>query len=318
MNSFAIRQARRLLLGAGLLLATSAANAQATRTWVSGVGDDVNPCSRTAPCKTWAGAISKTASGGIIDALDPGGFGALTITKPITVEGNGTLASTLHSAVSGFIVNITTGTAGTKNVVLRNILIDGSGPTLGTNGIRFLAGDSLLVEHCSIEQVSGNGIDFQSNSTARLIVRNTTITQATGAGINVAPAVGGVARVSISDTLLARNGTNILVTDVNGASNVSVVDSHVVHAITDGIFANSTTGNGMTIMVEDSEVSHNGAIGLRTSGANSRIRAANNLISGNTTGVSAPSGELCTYQNNRLARNNADGAFSGTCVPSNQ
>src|SRR5579859_7309954 len=74
---------------AALLLGASAVNAQATRTWVSGVGDDANPCSRTAPCKTWAGAISKTAPGGEIDALDPGGFGALTITKSITLDGGG-------------------------------------------------------------------------------------------------------------------------------------------------------------------------------------------------------------------------------------
>src|ERR687890_270858 len=83
--------------------------AQATRTWVSGVGDDINPCSRTAPCKTWAGAISKTASGGEIDALDPGGYGTLTITKSLTVDG-GTgqgWASTLFSgSPSGMTVNI--------------------------------------------------------------------------------------------------------------------------------------------------------------------------------------------------------------------
>src|SRR5262245_48964588 len=69
---------------------TSAAYAQATRTWVSGVGDDVNPCSRTAPCKTFAGAISKTAAGGEISVLDPGGFGGVTITKSITINGEGT------------------------------------------------------------------------------------------------------------------------------------------------------------------------------------------------------------------------------------
>jgi hypothetical protein len=69
------------------LLYAAPAQAQATRTWVSGVGDDANPCSRTAPCKTFAGAISKTAPGGEIDALDPGGFGALTITKSITIDG---------------------------------------------------------------------------------------------------------------------------------------------------------------------------------------------------------------------------------------
>src|SRR3712207_8357645 len=78
----------KVLIGTVFILAISAvAQAQATRTWVSGVGDDVNPCSRTAPCKTWAGAISKTAAGGEIDALDPGGYGTLTITKSITVDG---------------------------------------------------------------------------------------------------------------------------------------------------------------------------------------------------------------------------------------
>src|SRR5437016_7127525 len=78
-----------------ICLRPSAAHAQATRTWVSGVGDDANPCSRTAPCKTFAGAISKTAAGGEIDALDPGGYGAVTITKSITLEGAGTFASVL-------------------------------------------------------------------------------------------------------------------------------------------------------------------------------------------------------------------------------
>src|SRR5260370_18818890 len=83
----------------------SLAKAQATRTWVSGVGDDANPCSRTAPCKTWAGAISKTADCGEIDALDPGGFGTVTITKSITLDGTGTMASILASGTTGITVN---------------------------------------------------------------------------------------------------------------------------------------------------------------------------------------------------------------------
>src|SRR6267378_6234494 len=87
----------------------SLAQAQATRTWVSGVGDDVNPCSRTAPCKTFAGAISKTAACGEIDALDPGGFGAVTITKSITIDGTGTFASILASGQNGIIINAGTG-----------------------------------------------------------------------------------------------------------------------------------------------------------------------------------------------------------------
>src|SRR5947209_14665799 len=83
----------------------SLARAQATRTFVSGVGNDANPCSRTAPCKTFAGAISKTAAGGEIDALDPGGFGAVTITKAITIDGGGgQVASVLVSGTNGIIV----------------------------------------------------------------------------------------------------------------------------------------------------------------------------------------------------------------------
>src|SRR5579859_6501599 len=88
-----------VLLWAGL------AGAQASRTWVSGVGDDANPCSRTAPCKTFAGAISKTAAGGEISVLDPGGFGAVTITKSITLNGEGTLAGILATGTSAIVIS---------------------------------------------------------------------------------------------------------------------------------------------------------------------------------------------------------------------
>src|SRR3954470_17367905 len=112
-----------LLVVSGLLL-SAVASAQATRTWVSGVGDDVNPCSRTAPCKTFAGAISKTAAGGEISVLDPGGYGTVTITKPITISGVGTHASILSSSVQGVVINITSVTAPqTNTVTLRNIQI---------------------------------------------------------------------------------------------------------------------------------------------------------------------------------------------------
>src|SRR5499433_4446 len=121
------------------------ANAQASRIWVSGVGDDVNPCSRTAPCKTFAGAISKTAAGGEIDALDPAGYGAVTITKAITIDGGGgQVASVLVSGTNGIVVQ-----AGVADVVtLRNLRINGLGT--GLNGIRYLSGAALHVQNCHI------------------------------------------------------------------------------------------------------------------------------------------------------------------------
>ncbi len=80
-----------------ILLQAAPVHAQAFRTWVSGVGDDANPCSRTAPCKTFAGAISKTALNGEINCLDPAGFGAApraTCEKPCACATSISMAST--------------------------------------------------------------------------------------------------------------------------------------------------------------------------------------------------------------------------------
>src|SRR5882724_3384056 len=97
-------------IGGVLVLFLHAAPAQAqTRTWVSGVGDDLNPCSRTAPCKTFAGAISKTATAGEINCLDPGGFGAVTITKSISIVCEGVTGGIAASFTNGVTVNVPDG-----------------------------------------------------------------------------------------------------------------------------------------------------------------------------------------------------------------
>src|SRR5881628_3606274 len=136
------------------LAISSVAQAQATRTWVSGVGDDANPCSRTAPCKTFAGAISKTATGGEINVLDPGGFGAVTITKSITISSEGFEAGVLVSGTNGIIVNAAGGT-----VILRGLDIEGLGT--GLNGIRLLNAAALYIEKCTIHAFVQAGIDIE-------------------------------------------------------------------------------------------------------------------------------------------------------------
>src|SRR6201990_3633466 len=125
------------------LLASAPAHAQASRTWVSGVGDDANPCSRTAPCKTFAGAISKTAAGGEINCLDPGGFGAVTITKSITIDCGATFGSVLAALTNGININ---GAGITVN--LRNLSVDGVGN--GLIGINFIAGNSLNLDNVNV------------------------------------------------------------------------------------------------------------------------------------------------------------------------
>ena len=130
----AINVRRTVVLALVLAGGTTLAEAQATRTWVSGVGDDANPCSRTAPCKTFAGAISNTAAKGEINVLDPGGFGGVTITKSISIIADNFLGGVLVSGTNAIIVNA--GAADT--VVLRGLDINGLGT--GLNGIRFLNG----------------------------------------------------------------------------------------------------------------------------------------------------------------------------------
>src|SRR5262245_7228153 len=158
-----------ILFGAMLLslLHVAPAQAQATRTWVSGVGDDANPCSRTAPCKTFAGAISKTATNGEINCLDPGGFGSVTITKAISIVCDHTLGGILAAAVNGIIINA----PATATITLKGLDIEGIGT--GLDGIRFLAGGALHVHKCQIRGMrgaNGNGINFAPSGNSELNV----------------------------------------------------------------------------------------------------------------------------------------------------
>src|SRR5688572_30670611 len=148
-----------------MLASVSMAQAQASRTWVSGVGDDVNPCSRTAPCKTWAGAISKTANCGEIDALDPGGFGAVTITKSITLDGTGTMASILASLVTGITVNATA----TDVITIRGLSINGF--CNGLRAMNILQAKTVNVEDCVMFRFAGPGILVNETSDLQLNVR---------------------------------------------------------------------------------------------------------------------------------------------------
>src|SRR6266705_3407419 len=175
------------LLGAicAPMLVTAPAHAQATRTWVSGVGDDANPCSRTAPCKTFAGAISKTAAFGEINCTDPGGFGGVTITKSIMIRCPYVEAGVLVSGTNGIVVNVTS----TDIVYLEGI--DILGVTTGINGISFIQAGVLHVKGCVIREFNSasgaNGIRFAPTAAAKLFVDDSQIsdngTGATGNGI---------------------------------------------------------------------------------------------------------------------------------------
>lgn len=283
---------RILVIAAVLALNGSLLQAQATRTWVSGVGDDVNPCSRTAPCKTFAGAISKTAAGGEISVLDPGGFGAVTITKAITINGEGTLAGILASLVNGVIVN-----AGANDkVVLRNISINGAGN--GLSGIRYLAGRQLTVENVTISGFTTRGIDVALASNGTLVVKNTTITNS-GTGIRVTT-TSGAAAASLENVHLSGQTTGLEVA-ANGRVTISnsVSTRHTQH----GIIANASTA---VINVEGSQISFNDLTGVNAAISGAFIRVSNNEIYNNTTGITFVGGATVeSGDNNRIGGNSS-------------
>ena len=305
--SFAI-----LILASGFLIAP--ASAQATRTWVSGVGDDVNPCSRTAPCKTFAGAISKTAAGGEINCIDSGAYGAVTIVKSMTISCPEVEAGVLHSSTNGVVINA----GATDVVVLRGLDINGAPPTSpGLNGVRFLAGAALHIEECLIHgsigaAPNGNGILFAPSGTAELYVHNSIIIR-NNDGVRVQPTGAGVAKVIIDGSTIENNnlaGVKADGTGNSGGSNTTIVNSSVSGNTNAGIsILNPVGGPVIKIMVDGTAVANNGAAGgLRADGANATIHVGRSSIAGNGTGTAiVNSGTIFSYGTNQINGNTADG-----------
>jgi hypothetical protein len=308
-----------------IMALSSLAQAQATRTWVSGVGDDVNPCSRTAPCKTYAGAMSKTAVHGEISTLDPGGFGAVTINKSITIEGTQGqgYGSILHSGTTGVSINFDNFTAVgevQKSVRLRNLNINGSGgasaAVLGLRGIRITGGTlatgtEVYVEDCVIDGSFGNpgrGIEDLRAGGGHLFVTNTTVRNMAGAGITASPSTGNNApKVTIAGSRVHNCAFGVALS--NGVK-ASIYDS-VFTGNTTAIFTDATTGTP-EIAVDHCLVSNNGT-GFSASSANTFIRVSNTTAMNNTTLFTvAGGGQVLSYGNNQAG----GAAFGGPVAPS--
>jgi hypothetical protein len=297
---------------------TGSRRGQATRTWVSGVGDDANPCSRTAPCKTFAGAISKTAPFGEINCLDPGGFGALTITKSIIVSCEIGTAGVLVSGTNGIVVSV----ASTDVVYLRGL--DFEGLTTGLSGILFIGAGTLHVEHCLIRNFNsasaGMGISVATNGPAKLYVSDTYVTDNgtgnIGGGIVIRPTAAG-ANAVLKDVHVENNaavGVKVDSTAGTGTVNLSLVNSVVAGSGNSNVAAFTTPGEGTAnVMIYGSSISA-GVVGLHSDGATTTMRVGGSDIFGNVTGVTiANGGQLLSYGNNQFDGNSSNGTM--TTIP---
>jgi hypothetical protein len=279
---------KKLLLAAfGLVLAAltaSPAAAQATRTWVSGVGDDANPCSRTAACKTFAGAISKTAPGGEINCIDPGGFGAVTITKAITIDCTNTRAGVLVSGTNGIVVN-----AGPNDtVVLRGLDINGLGT--GANGVALVAGGQLSIDKCVIYGFS-TAVSASISTTSELYITDTYITKGTtGIFLSETAALPNNLFAVINNVQIFNMFNNAILTGTNGGSLVAAVSNSQIVSVGGAAF-NIFTGGARffvdTTMIQSNNVAFDvqaSNVGIRISNNTIYLNGANFPIAGGVTG----------------------------------
>lgn len=302
---------KAVLVTSFILALATVAQAQATRTWVSGVGDDVNPCSRTAPCKTFAGAISKTAKDGEISVLDPGGYGAVTITKSIYINGThgAGYGSILNVLVNGVTINITDAADVRKAVRLRALDINGA--SQGINGVNILAANNVWVEDSVIDgntgdgTSSGMGIRVNTAASCNLFVSDTMIHKNV-TGIRVST-TSGFAVANIRNSNIEGNGTG-----VNAASNnsfVTVTDSRIAFNTSIGATA-SVSGSNLTLsrcVIANNITGINAAVG-------SAVKALSNDVIFNTTGFGGTTSAIQTDGQNRNAGNTTPGAPGGGLV----
>jgi hypothetical protein len=294
------------LLGLFVFVAgSSLAHAQATRTWVSGVGDDANPCSRTAPCKTFAGAISKTATAGEINCIDPGGFGAVTITKSMAIVCDNVEAGIAATGTNGINVN------GAGIVVfLSGLDIEGYGT--GINGINFIQGATLNVKNTTLrgfQASNGTGLKVApAAGTSEVFLENVTVsengTAADGFGIVIAP-TGSGSVTGVLDRVTVKNSGAGLRADAFGSTGTV---SLIVRSSTavGNTRAGTAAGKNSTVLVDGGTVSGNGT-GVITQDVGSALLLTRTAVFFNTNGVTVAGGPISSYGDNEINNNNNDG-----------
>jgi hypothetical protein len=295
-----------LALVGTVLIPAPPAVAQATRTWVSGVGDDANPCSRTAPCKTFAGAISKTATNGEINTLDPGGFGGVTITKSITINAcTSNMGGVLVSGTNAIVVNALT----TSRVTLRCLDINGLGTSL--NAVRILQAKGVKIVDSEIFGFTRNAVDV-ANSNAGLsvtVVRNF-IHDNTGVGVMVAPTTSSATvKVAVRNNEIVENGCGV-------AASQFGVDPGFNYGSNCGTNSAASGVNAFAVVTSIGNlISDNTTVGVLSRGAQATSRIGLNQITGNATGIlSVDNGPLLSFGNNMMSGNGSNGAPTGPVI----
>jgi len=292
------------------LLANAAPAWAAIDTWVSGTGTNAGNCPITAPCRTFQFAHNKTSAGGVINVLSAGSFGALTITKSISIVADGVEAAILGAGGAGAGIKIQ---AGAGDIVsLRGLTIDLRGTA--NIGISFVSGAALHV-HNSVIRRSSDGIRFApASGTSKLYVADSVIADNSGFGILVFPSGSGGAKVVLDRVRENTSGTgiNFFGDLTTGSITATVRDSVAAGNLGLGISA-FESGSGTTVVTVDRSAAVNNGTGIFADGAGATIRIGDSTVTGNNIGLSTSTGGVIdSYGTNKVNGNGSDGAPTNT------
>jgi hypothetical protein len=296
------------------------AHAQLTRTFVSSSGVDTNPCTVAAPCATFARAYSLVASNGIVAALDPGKYGPLTITGPVTIDGNGWAAITAPS--SGIGIEITAGPS--DNVILRGITIDGGSGTPNA-GIQFNSGASLTITGCVVRDfiAGGAGLVFSNSATPAqtqtLTVADSQFVNSAGSGVVVDAQSAGATTASFVRTEFTGNAIGLELASAPGAINAAVTDSVVANNSNDGFYLDSGGSSppwSINLSLTSDQIAGSQyGINVMTIGSGmATVWLAASTVTGNTNGAfvfNGSNGVINSYGNNYFVNNGDNNSTTG-------
>ena len=293
-----------LALAAALTVAP--ANAQNSRSFVSGHGDNANNCLLATPCRTFAVAITKTNAGGEITILDPAGYGPVTINKAFSIVNDGVGEAGMLLTAAGDGITISAGV--NDSVTLRGLSIDGGGA--GATGIQFNTGKSLTVANSVIRHFTGRGINFTPNATSSLAVSNTLVADNAGPGIFVTPSGSGAVTAVFNRVEANNNSTGIA---LNGSTSTGTVKATVIDSVAAGngnvgFLVFTDPGSAPTTLMLFHSAAANNSTGLVAQGSGATVRAFQTMVTGNANGWQVfTSGVVQSYGNNSIDGNTNPG-----------
>ncbi len=281
------------------------------RTHVSAAfGADSNTatnCTAAAPCRFFQAAMTVTDNNGEVVVLDSGGYGAVTITKSLSL-----IAPTgVYAGISVFpgAEGITIATPGV-NVTLRGISINGQG---GNNGIAMTAGSKLTIDNCIISNLTQSGITVSGATTVR--VTDSAIRDSGVNGITVRDGVKAI----ISRAIISGN-RNIAVLAEGTMSSFTLAD--VAESTIDnnnyGVYADSNdVAATVNVSVLNSSLLDHGNYGIFAGSSavgKATATASNNILSNNFIGLAINPGGVVWASGNTISKNGYGVFQAGTGV----